>query len=62
MLRRKRNLSDHTGEEIDESLVDSCSSEAEQLLEARLRQACPALQTDGRDLTLYESSTEPHRA
>ncbi len=34
VLRRKRNLSDYTGEEIDETLVENCSSEAEQLLEA----------------------------
>ena len=34
VLRKKRNLSDYAGEEIDETLVENCSSEAEQLLEA----------------------------
>ena len=33
-LRRKRNLLDYTGEEIDEAMVETCISEAEQLLKA----------------------------
>ena len=34
VLRRKRNLSDYAGEEFDETLVDTCSSEAGHLLDA----------------------------
>lgn len=32
-LRRKRNLSDYTGEEIDEGSVKACRAEASKLLE-----------------------------
>ena len=32
-LRRRRNLSDYTGEDVDDGLVANCSREAEQLLE-----------------------------
>ena len=32
-LRRKRNLSDYTGEDIDDVSVDNCIREAEQLLD-----------------------------
>ena len=31
-LRRKRNLSDYTGEDIDDISVDNCILEADQLL------------------------------
>jgi hypothetical protein len=31
-LRRKRNLSDYTGEDIDDVSADHCRAEAEQLL------------------------------
>ena len=31
-LRRKRNISDYTGEDIDDSSVDHCRKEAKQLL------------------------------
>ena len=31
-LRRKRNISDYTGEDIDDSSVDQCRKEAKQLL------------------------------
>ena len=31
-LRRKRNLSDYTGEDIDDSSVEHCICEADQLL------------------------------
>ncbi len=31
-LRRKRNLSDYTGEDIDDISADNCIREAEQLL------------------------------
>ncbi len=32
-LRRKRNLSDYTGEDIDDSSVEQCIAEADQLLQ-----------------------------
>ena len=31
-LRRKRNISDYTGEDMDDSSVDHCRKEAKQLL------------------------------
>ena len=45
-LRRKRNLSDYTGEEIDESFTDSCIHEAKQLMDevqSWLKQSRPDL-------------------
>ena len=45
-LRRKRNLSDYTGEEIDDASADQCRNEAERLLgdvEAWLRANHPNL-------------------
>ncbi len=45
-LRRKRNLSDYTGEDIDDVSVGNCMHEAEQLLrevETWLKESRPAL-------------------
>jgi hypothetical protein len=32
VLRRRRNISDYTGEEIDDSLMGNCVEQAERLL------------------------------
>ena len=44
-LRRQRNVSDYTGEDIDDSSADHCIAEAERLI---------------RDVTVWLEKTRPH--